>query len=603
MRHHDSEIIKYQYRHEETEATTGYFSCEPEDAITLERLPAMLLSRPLDSFLRRCALKSLARLGMPGALGFLQEQREAAPCDAELAAVLESLRLELAGSFPEDSTGSYESNSPPVSGSGPEIMELTPLLTLRRGLLPDAALHAAWADLFNGNIQGHRKLPPFSDTRLPHLFDPARPQESPRVTLRELCDGTVHGEPGEAPSAADGAKSSASAQAAPGADEVAALALERLAAQGVLAGEEQRHVASLSPIALLLPWKLDIEVHSGRNRYRLSGRANTYGRGLSLAQARASCRMEMVERYSAYVPVKDGRILGRKNDSPLVRARLSELAAEGRAAVDPNDFYIEVPYRDEELYWAEGLRAERSAPDAKAAYSPVLVPLQMAALFCNLDEVDLCSAPGSTGIATGSVWEQAALAGLTEVLERDAEATTLYHKKRCFRLDAPSVSDPMLGALLADYAALGINLQFMDMTGPLGLPCYQAFVIGPKGTVHRGHGAGLSGSRALVSAITETPYPYPGGGPSGPMPRKLPERTFGELPEYGRGSHAADLALLEALLCRNGMNPVYVDLTHAGLEFPVVRALVPGCSPAADFDSFSRLSPKLYQDYLNLQEI
>jgi ribosomal protein S12 methylthiotransferase accessory factor YcaO len=43
-----------------------------------------------------------------------------------------------------------------------------------------------------------------------------------------------------------------------------------------------------------------------------------------------------------------------------------------------------------------------------------------------------------------------------------------------------------------------------------------------------------------------------------------------------------------------------VDLTRKDLEFPVVRAIVPGMEFMTDFDRFSRVSPRLFCNYLNL---
>lgn len=64
----------------------------------------------------------------------------------------------------------------------------------------------------------------------------------------------------------------------------------------LIVGPEMRHEASLSPIALLRAWRVDVGVSSGRQQYSLRGEATAYGRGLSLAQARASYAMEIVER-------------------------------------------------------------------------------------------------------------------------------------------------------------------------------------------------------------------------------------------------------------------------------------------------------------------
>ncbi|MDL2216758.1 YcaO-like family protein, partial [Desulfovibrio sp. OttesenSCG-928-M14] len=123
------------------------------------------------------------------------------------------------------------------------------------------------------------------------------------------------------------------------------------------------------------------------------------------------------------------------------------------------------------------------------------------------------------------------------------------------------------------------------------------FVMGPKGTLARGYGAGLSGAQAALSALTETPFPYPDGGPSGPMLRKLPTRLLHELPDYSLASPAANLALLEELLISNNRPPAYVTMTRRGLDFPVVRALVPGMQLSADSDAFSRVPLRLYMSH------
>lgn len=581
-----SGLIHYNYVHSQTESTTGYFSCLPDPPPGAKELVSLIAERPLDSFLRRHAIDFFAARDAE----FLNAAFfEAADVSDECGCgALASFLAELALINP-----ALQSTSEALSKnfSSPDLFAASPLLCLRRGSLPDAPLHAAWAELFNTNIQGHRKLPPpdkLAARGLPSLFTPEALEAfaaEPKLTLPALA------------AARGGAYGAAAPDGLMPAAEVAELAMKRLQIAGAVGGQEQRHIASLSPIGLLMPWRLDVSVSDGRNNYSLKGQANTYGRGLSLDQARASCRMEMVERFSAYLSLAGGEVKDRAAPMPLQRGRRGELLERGHDAIDPNDFYIEAPYADQELVWAPALLAQ-----GKGEYRPVLTPLQMAALFSNCDEIDLCSAPGSTGIATGSIVEQARLAALIEVIERDSEATLLYSKQRCFQLDADSAGDESLAALLRDYRTLGINLQFMDLTGPLGLPCYQAFVIGPKGGIHRGHGASLSGTRALISAITETPYPYPDGGPSGPMLRNLPARSLGELPDYGTGSVKGDLRLLEDLLCANGQNPVYVDLTHSVLKFPVVRALIPGLRLAADFDEFSRISPYLYKDYLQLQK-
>jgi hypothetical protein len=69
-------------------------------------------------------------------------------------------------------------------------------------------------------------------------------------------------------------------------------------------------------------------------------------------------------------------------------------------------------------------------------------------------------------------------------------------------------------------------------------------------------------------------------------------RAFESLPDYSSPSATGSLQRLQELLLANGLAPIFADLTRADLAFPVVRALVPGLTIMADFDRFSRLTPR-----------
>ena len=186
-----------------------------------------------------------------------------------------------------------------------------------------------------------------------------------------------------------------------------------------------------------------------------------------------------------------------------------------------------------------------------------------------------------------------------------------WRRGQCFELLADG--EHPLAVLLADYARRGIHVWFRDMTTEFGVPCYQSFVTCGDGSVVRGAGAGLSGAGALLSALTETPYPYPNGPASAPVPAGLAQRRLSELPDYRLGSPSDNLRLLEEVLISHGHAPfvcygpltemaggvpVYVELTREDLEFPVVRAIVPGLELTADFDAHSRPSVRLFRRYL-----
>ena len=92
--------------------------------------------------------------------------------------------------------------------------------------------------------------------------------------------------------------------------------------------------------------------------------------------------------------------------------------------------------------------------------------------------------------------------------------------------------------------------------------CCTCFVSHRDGTVAKGGGANLSGQRAVLSALTETPYPYPDGPPSTPAPADLPWLEFETLPDFSTGIPDQDLMRVEQTMLANGLVPIYVDITR-----------------------------------------
>lgn len=587
-------ILDYAYTHEQTQATTGYFSCVPPEGLGFEAALERLEAAPMDDFLHLHLLRHLSAQNtdyLAGLAALCHDEKK----DDFVRPVLAALLLECAILVPqhEKACAAFPADA------AARLAHASPALYLRAVCRSDMETAAAWSELFRNNICGHHALPRPEEAGIPLLFS----QKSIAETARGMAAGAdsivAHHE--------RLAAEAAPAWQRPPAQETFLRALDALMEAGIIAGPEMRHEASLSPIALLRAWQVDMEVCCGAARYRLRGQATAYGRGLSLAAARASYAMEIVERSSAYVSIgpsddgcdgdceraEVGQVRNRKQPLPLVKARFSELQAWGRAALDPNMLPVETPYEDSPLHWLPAV-----APDG----SGVLVPAQAVFLFCNLDEQALFLAGGSTGLASGNTLDEARQAALTEIFERDAEATTPYSRSRCFVLKS---RDARLQSLLDDYAACGINVQFQDITTEFGLPVYQCFVMGRDGVLARATGAGLSGPRAALAALTETPWPYSTSQavrptPSGPGLAGLPVRMLEDLPDYSLPSPADNCRLLEAILADHGKKPLYVDISRADLDLPVVRAIVPHLSLTGEWDRFSRPDMRIFARYLNL---
>jgi ribosomal protein S12 methylthiotransferase accessory factor YcaO len=454
-----------------------------------------------------------------------------------------------------------------------ELARHTPAVHLRSHMLADQPRHNAWVMRMQANIVAHEPLPAPDAIGLEPLFAKEELPLAPAVTAGQVRARLAQALPPAHPR-----------RPAP---ETYAHAIKQLEAKNVFIGPEMAHKATLSPIALLRHWLVDISVKSGGMAYSLSGMQTSYGRGLDMESARASYSMEVAERVSSYASIGARGVMGLTKPCPIVHGSYAEVSAQGRA-LNPADVRLEVPYAGQKIYWMPA--QERSAGGLRES----LAPVQFVYLFANMEEQSLFSALGSTGLASGNTMAEAKVHALGEVIERDAEAVTPFDLSRCFRLEA---EDPRVAKLLRDYEDCHMHVWFMDCTPEFGVPCYKAIVTGRQGDVNKGMGAGLCGARAAVSAMTEIPYPFPGPA-TAPAPEGLPVRRLEDLPDFSTGSAEGDLLVLEETLLANGHAPTYVDLTRADLGIPAVRALVPGLEWVSDFDRFSRLSPRLYANYL-----
>jgi ribosomal protein S12 methylthiotransferase accessory factor len=183
---------------------------------------------------------------------------------------------------------------------------------------------------------------------------------------------------------------------------------------------------------------------------------------------------ETAERYAAaFVP-----------DARLVRGSADRL---GRAAVRPERFalchelqYAQpgfplVPLRsDTELAWVDGI----SLPDGE----PVLLPAQLVFLEIPADDPRI-AVPTSSGLACGRTFDHAVVAGLLELVERDAFMLVWSNRLSLPLLDWRG--DARLAALDDRYFAAGLRYAAVDCSCFLDVPAVLGVVHGPPGE----HGA------------------------------------------------------------------------------------------------------------------
>lgn len=559
--------MQYELKLMNTLSGVGCFAAMPGPNLSFSEVLAHLEEHPLDEFMHRHMLEMLGNHRNRKIEKLIKEAKgndnKKVLAALLFEACLTHMRLEkLLPTMEKD----FDAQ---------DLKNYSPTLHLRSYLQEDQSTHNKWVSFFCENMDDHLPLKKAEELGLTELY---MESELP-VTFKSRAGETKETlqKQGKLPEP----------HPRKPLEETLQTAVEKLEALDVFAAPEMRHKACLSPNAILRHWNVKTRTDCGPFSNSLKGLQTSYGRGFTLEEARTSCAMEVVERVSSYASIGKAGVLGRQTSQPVIQGSFNDVSTDAEA-LNPDTIPLEVPYEGQSLWWMPAKKFDGEN------HVDALVPVQHVFLFCNLDEQNLFSGLSSTGLASGNTVEEARLSGILETLERDSDATVPFDMNKCFRI---SSNDPDVDKFLFELESMGTQVWFQDMTSELGVPCYRCFAVGKSGDINRGGGCKLSGKKALLSALTETPYPYP-GPPTAPRPENLPVKKLEELPDYSTGSAAGDLMVLEHLLAANGLNPYYADLTRKDLGLPVTRAIIPGLEIVSDMDKFSRVSPRLYRNYL-----
>lgn len=532
--------IQYLYSHSQTVSGTGYFTCVPEEDYSLEALFKLLQERPQDTFLHQFVLDQILRQNPAELLPYLNQSPIHDIILAEACLISEPVKLLF-----DDKINLRQAN----------IYAFTPLPLLLDSSPGNKDIFKKILANLNQGLSLVQDLPFYSDIEL----------DAQQLLFTRYAEKIR----------AESKPASANAPIINNAELLAKI-MSKLAAAGLLIGQEMRHEASLSPIALLRKWPLRVE--SGLHpAYHLTGENTAYGRGLTLAQARISLHMEIIERASAYADFiadgDSGKVKDR--DLRLYKASPHELNNKGFPYYHPEIFIDPAKFQDCEFYWVKG----------QTQAGEIYVPAQSVFLFTNLAETALFDKGGSTGLGAGATPAQAKLAALLEIVERDSQATMPFKMHQCFTIAS---RDQVLQSLLDDYHLKGIYPFFQHIATEFGIPAYRCLVRDFSGAAVIATASNLSGKKAVLSAMTETAWPYswatlagkPSKRPEGPLPQIFLE----DLPDLSLNNYQADLEFVENRFTNLGHKIIYVELTRPDLEFPVYRAFIPGLETHNEFE-------------------
>jgi ribosomal protein S12 methylthiotransferase accessory factor len=334
-------------------------------------------------------------------------------------------------------------------------------------------------------------------------------------------------------------------------------------------------------------------------------RQESYGRGRTRQEALNGCIAEALERYSIIY----------RGDEPLLRARLDQIGG----GIDPRTIlqYSDAQYRtrhdsnrDQDDRYFVGEPFDPAVPIDWMPASHVLtgatshIPAACALMWYQFPrgEPEFARAD-SIGCAAGRTFEDALLAALFEIIERDAVAIWWYN-----RVPRPAVriEDAELRLVSSGLKEIGRELVLLDCTTDIQVPVCVAVAARPGGSEpFFAAAASLSPRAAAVKAATEVGqmwFDMMHSGTADPeLYRFITDRTTASNPylagagETGLGPEPPPITSAEAVrqtalrLRACGLEAFAADLSRPDVLLKAARAIVPGLAHVWNRRGASRL--------------
>lgn len=342
----------------------------------------------------------------------------------------------------------------------------------------------------------------------------------------------------------------------------------------------------LSEVKRIDNGRLDIPVYfsvCAEGAQKLTGTKKQMGKGASPVQAKASACMELAERFSFFAF---------KNDANnFVVGDYGEMRQKGYPVLDTSYLLSSVHDEKSSIELLEklldGIPMQWTWATKMSSGEEVLLPFSW---FYAINEFN--------GPSAGNTYEEAALQGVCEIVERHVCSVVNHEKRVTPIIDPNSVKDPVARDLLDKFSANGIELYLNDFTLDTGVCSIAALAIDPstfpeKSEIVYTAGTTPDAEKALIRAVTEVAQlagdfnsnaNYVASGL--PKPLSMDEVTY--LTESEERVTIEQMANLSddnikvevenciASLSKIDMDVFMIDVSHEQLQIPALYTIVPG---------------------------
>ena len=332
--------------------------------------------------------------------------------------------------------------------------------------------------------------------------------------------------------------------------------------------------------------RLDIPVFfsiCGEDAEALTGTKKQMGKGSSPIQAEASACMELAERFSFFSFKNDGE--------NFIVGDYQQMREAGYPVLDPSRLLQSVHDTRHDVDFVEkllqGIPMQWAWATSLTTGNDTLIPFSW---FFAINEFN--------GPSAGNTYEEAALQGISEVVERHVCALVSHNRIPTPRIDPATVRDPVARDLLAKFAKHAIDLYLHDFSLDTGISTVAAVAVDRKTFPETSEIVFTAGTtpdpeKAIIRAITEVAQ-LAGDFNSGsnyvasglPKPLSMEEvsyvtdsglhTTVGQMPSLADDNIKTEVERCVAALAGRDLEVFMLDVTHPRLQIPAIYTIVPG---------------------------
>jgi ribosomal protein S12 methylthiotransferase accessory factor len=332
--------------------------------------------------------------------------------------------------------------------------------------------------------------------------------------------------------------------------------------------------------------RLDIPVFfsvCGEDAQALTGTKKQMGKGSSPIQAEASACMELAERFSFFA--------FKNNEDNFITGDYQQMRDAGYPVLDPSrllqsvhDTRHDVAFLEELL---QDIPMQWTWATSLTSGLDTLIPFSW---FFAINEFN--------GPSAGNTYEEAALQGISEVVERHVCALINHEKIQTPIIDPASVQDPVARELLEKFARNNIELYLNDFSLNTGISTVAALAIDRNSFPETSEIVFTAGTtpdpeKALIRAVTEVAQ-LAGDFNSGsnyvasglPKPLSMEDvryvtdsglrTTIKQMPSLADHNIKTEVDNCVAALSKRDMEVFMLDATHPQLQIPAIYTIIPG---------------------------